>query len=69
MGGSPSGEAYKVGKWHPYGRLQRAFLRQRIDLGGESQTISLGANELGGALSADNVTSTIGKFSVVDVFC
>ncbi len=66
--GFPSGEAYKVGKWRPYLRLQRAFLRQRIGLGGDSQGISPGANELGGALSADNVTLTIGKFSVVDVF-
>jgi high affinity Mn2+ porin len=68
MGGFPSGEAYKVGKWHPYGRLQRAFLRQRLDLGGESQEIAAGANELGGTLAADNLTLTVGKFSVVDVF-
>ena len=68
VAGFPSGEAYKVGKWHPYLRLQRAFLRQRFDLGGESQAISPGANELGGALSADNVTLTVGKFSVVDIF-
>ncbi len=68
VAGFPSGEAYKVGKWHPYLRLQRAFLRQRFDLGGDSQGISPGANELGGALSADNVTLTVGKFSVVDIF-
>jgi high affinity Mn2+ porin len=68
VAGFPSGEAYKVGKWHPYLRLQRAFLRQRIDLGGDNQTISPGANELGGVLSANNVTLTLGKFSVVDVF-
>jgi high affinity Mn2+ porin len=68
VAGFPSGEAYKVGKWHPYLRLQRAFLRQRIDLGGESQEVSPGANELGGALAADNLTLTVGKFSVVDVF-
>lgn len=68
VAGFPSGEAYKVGKWHPYVRLQRAFLRQRIDLGGDNQTISPGANELGGVLSANNVTLTVGKFSVVDVF-
>jgi high affinity Mn2+ porin len=68
MAGFPSGEAYKVGKWHPYLRLQRAFLRQRFDLGGDRQAVSPGANELGGALSADNVTLTVGKFSVVDVF-
>jgi high affinity Mn2+ porin len=64
----PSGEAYKAGKAQPYFRLQRAFVRQRWNLGGEEQTIEAGPNEFGGALAADNVTLTIGKFSVVDVF-
>jgi high affinity Mn2+ porin len=68
VAGFPSGEAYKVGKNEPYLRLPRAFLRQRFDLGGESRAIDPGANELGGAQTADNVTLTVGKFSVVDVF-
>jgi high affinity Mn2+ porin len=68
VAGFPSGEAYKVGKSTPYLRLQRAFLRQRVDLGGESHTLAEGANEVGGTVSADNVTITVGKFSVVDVF-
>jgi len=68
MAGFPSGEAYKVGQSKPYLKLPRAFLRQRIDLGCDSHDISPGANELGGTLAADNVTVTIGKFSVVDLF-
>ncbi len=38
VAGFPSAEAYKVGKKHPYLRLQRAFFRQTIDLGGASET-------------------------------
>jgi high affinity Mn2+ porin len=68
VAGFPSGEAYKIGKSKPYLRLQRAFLRQRFDLGGESQTIAPGPNEVGGTVSADNVTITAGKLSVVDIF-
>jgi len=68
VAGFPSGEAYKVGQAQPYLRLQRAFVRQRFDLGGEGQTIDPGPNELGGVLAADNVTLTVGKFSVVDIF-
>jgi len=68
VAGFPSGAAYKVGKSQPYFRLQRAFVRQRFDLGGESQSVSPGANELGGMQTADNVTLTAGKFSVTDVF-
>ncbi len=68
VAGFPSGEAYKVGKSKPYLRLHRAFLRQVFDLGGASQTIDPSANEVGGVRSADNVTLTVGKFSVVDIF-
>jgi high affinity Mn2+ porin len=66
--GYVSGEAYKVGKSAPYFRLQRLFFRQSFDLGGETQSIDPGANQLGGARTADNLVLTLGKFSVVDVF-
>ena len=36
VAGYTSGEAYKIGFDYPYTRLQRAFIRQTIDLGGES---------------------------------
>jgi high affinity Mn2+ porin len=68
VAGFPSGEAYKVGKNHPYLRWQRIFYRQVIDLGGEEQKVESGANQLAGTKSACNVTLTIGKFSVVDIF-
>jgi high affinity Mn2+ porin len=44
------------------------FLRQVFGLGGEEQKIEPDANQLGGTRSADNITLTVGKFSVVDVF-
>ena len=37
VAGFTSGEAYKLGADYPYTRLQRAFIRQTIDLGGETQ--------------------------------
>ena len=64
----PSAEAYKVGKASPYGRLQRLFFRQTIDLGGEDQDIEGEANQLGGSHTADNLVLTGGKFSVTDIF-
>ena len=66
--GFPSGEAYKVGKRDPYMRLQRAFLRQTIDLGGARETVDADLNQLGGARTADRLVFTLGKFSVGDVF-
>ena len=68
VAGFPSAEAYKVGKKSPYVRLQRAFFRQTIDLGGETQAVAAKANQLGGTETADRVVITIGKFGVGDVF-
>src|SRR5258708_5411561 len=64
----PSAEAYKVGKSSPYGRLQRLFFRQTIDLGGEEQAVEGDANQLGGAHTANTLILTGGKFSVADIF-
>nr|WP_295662287.1 carbohydrate porin [Polymorphobacter sp.] len=66
--GFPSAEAYKVGKGTPYFRLQRAFVRQAIDLGGEATATAPDLNVLGATHTANRLTLTIGKFSVADVF-
>jgi len=66
--GFPSAEAYKVGKKHPYTRLQRLFFRQTIDLGGESTRVDADLNQFAGARTADRLVLTVGKFGVGDVF-
>ncbi len=68
VAGYLSGEAYKLGATDPYARLARAFFRQTIDLGGESEAVDPGANQLGGTQSADRVVFTIGKFPLTDMF-
>ena len=68
VAGYPSAEAYKVGADYPYTRLQRAFIRQTIDLGGEKQKVDAGINQFAGSQTADRLVLTVGKFSVVDVF-
>jgi high affinity Mn2+ porin len=68
VAGFPSGEAYKVGAPMPYTRLPRMFLRQTIDLGGESQKVEAAANQFSGSQTADRLVVTVGKFSVGDVF-
>ena len=66
--GFPSGEAYKVGKSSPYFRLQRLFFRQTFDLGGESENVEAGPNQLGGTRTANNLVLTGGKISPTDIF-
>ncbi len=66
--GFPSGEAYKIGQAAPYLRLQRLFLRQTFDLGGQREKVDPDLNQLGGSRSSDRLVLTIGKFGVPDVF-
>jgi high affinity Mn2+ porin len=68
VAGFPSGEAYKVGKDHPYFRMPRLFIRQTVNLAGNPETVEPAANQLGGTHSANRVVFWLGKFSVADVF-
>ena len=68
VAGFPSAEAYKVGQNYPYARIPRAFLRQTIDLGGESQKVDAGINQFAGTQTSDRLVVTVGKFGVVDIF-
>jgi high affinity Mn2+ porin len=68
VAGYPSGEAYKIGKVDPYFLVQRGFLRQTIDLGGDTQKLEPDLNQLGGTQTANRLVFTIGKYSIVDVF-
>ena len=68
VAGYPSGEAYKLGKSEPYFLVQRGFLRQTINLGGETEKLEPDLNQLGGTQTANRLVFTIGKFSIVDIF-
>jgi high affinity Mn2+ porin len=68
IAGFPSGEAYKVGMATPYFRLQRLFVRQTIDLGGDSEKTEADLNQLGGSHTADRLVITVGKIGVPDIF-
>ena len=68
IAGFSSGAAFKVGASVPYPRLQRTFVRQTIDLGGETQKVDADQNQFAGSQTADRLVVTVGKFSVSDVF-
>jgi high affinity Mn2+ porin len=68
VAGFPSGAAFKVGAGVPYSRIQRAFVRQTIDLGGETQKVDADQNQFAGSQTADRLVITLGKFSISDVF-
>jgi high affinity Mn2+ porin len=66
--GSFSGEAYKLGQADPYARIQRAFLRQTINLGGETEKVDADMNQFAGSRSTDRLVFTVGRFGVADLF-
>jgi high affinity Mn2+ porin len=66
--GFPSGESYKLGYAFPYARVQRYFLRQVVDLGGEKQKVEADINQFAGEQTENRLVFTVGKFAVVDVF-
>jgi len=68
IAGFPSGEAYKIGASVPYARLPRMFVRQTIDLGGDTQKLESSINQFAGLQTSDRLVITVGKFGVPDVF-
>ena len=66
--GYTNGESYKLGFDYPYTRVQRYFVRQTIDLGGETQKVEADQNVFEGSQTANRLVLTVGKFAIVDIF-
>ena len=49
VAGYPGGAAYKVGASVAYARIQRAFVRQTIDLGGDTEKVAADQNQFEGS--------------------
>jgi high affinity Mn2+ porin len=68
VAGYTSGEAYKIGAVYPYARLQRAFVRQTVDLGGKSEKVDADISQFAGSQTENRLVFTVGRFSIVDIF-
>jgi high affinity Mn2+ porin len=68
VAGYPGGAAYKVGSTPPYARIQRSFLRQTIDLGGDTQKIEGDQNQFAGSNTTNRLVFTVGKYAPTDMF-
>ena len=64
----PNSEAFKIGLTEPYARLNRAFIRQTIDLGGDVEKVPADLMQFAGTQTSDRLVVTAGRFSVVDIF-
>ena len=68
IAGFPSGASFKVGASVPYSRVQRAFVRQTVDLGGDTEKVPADQNQFAGSNTLNRLVLTVGKYSVSDVF-
>ena len=68
VAGFPSAESYKEGSSTPYARVQRAFLRQTVNLGGDTENVDGDFNQFKGTRSTDRLVLTAGLFSINDIF-
>jgi len=68
VAGFPSSESFKLGFDYPYARVQRYFVRQTIDLGGNAEKVEADLNQFAGWQTANRLVFTVGKFEVVDIF-
>jgi high affinity Mn2+ porin len=68
IAGFSSAEAFKLGADYPYARIQRAFLRQTVNLGGESEKVDADLDQFAGSPTKDRLVLTLGRFAVTDIF-
>ncbi len=68
IAGYINGDGAKVGKAHPYTRIQRVFVRETVDLGGEVERVDPDQNVLGGSRAHDRLVFTVGKYNATDIF-
>ena len=68
IAGFPNGEAFRVGSPEPHISVARAFLRQTLATGADSEPVEENANQLGGRRPVRRWTLTVGKFGITDIF-
>jgi len=68
LGGFQNGELQKGSFTKPVYYMARAFFRQSFNLGGETQYIESGANQLAGKVNQNRLVLSYGKFATLDFF-
>ena len=68
VAGFTSGAAYKLGFSYPYARFNRYFIRQTIDLGGDTLKVDADFNQFAQSETQDRIVLTVGKFYMIDIF-
>ncbi len=68
MGGLSNSENQKGGAIEPKTYRARYFIRQTIGLGGETENIESGFNQMASTVDKNRIVLTAGKMSIIDIF-
>ena len=68
MAGYPNGEAIKAAYPNLHFNLSRLYIRKTFGLGGETETIPKGPQDVGGVVDVNRLTLTLGKLAASDLF-
>ena len=68
VAGFPNGNSYKLGFSYPYARFNRYFVRQVINLGGDTDKVDADFNQFETSQTANRIVVTVGKFYQMDIF-
>jgi high affinity Mn2+ porin len=68
VAGFTSGDSYKLGFSYPYARANRYFMRQVINLGGDTEKVEADLNQFEESETANRIVLTAGKFYMMDIF-
>ncbi len=68
LAGVPNAELQKAAGPDPLFYRPRMFLRQTWNLGGGTESVASGINQLAGSVDAQRLVLTAGNFSIVDIF-
>ena len=65
---SRAAKSYKLGFDYPYARANRYFVRQTIDLGGQTQKVDADVNLFSQSYTANRLVLTVGRYFITDIF-
>src|SRR5581483_8824134 len=68
LAGFPNGEATRIGAIAPTPYIARLLWRQTIGLGGETEDVADGPNQVAGTRDVSRITVRVGKMSATDIF-
>lgn len=68
IAGLTSDEAFKKSSVYPYTRVPRYFVRQTINLGGDTEKVDADVSQFAGSQTENRLVLTFGKFGANDIF-